>query len=152
VKKLVESRTVNLDKLIYLFTKNLNTINDENDIEKCTKTNMKCVSRLDFDAKISFTDDYVKSLLYAKFGLNKKTILVMNCNNKKTKRNVSVDLGISFATIDKKVLLIVTDPVKIKQSNEDDMYLVKQNLKKTSVENLNIFVNSNSVLLTNDII
>ena len=150
---MVGTRVTNLDKISYLFNKNLDTINDESDIEKYTKTDMKCVSRLDFDVKLSATDDYIKSLLYAKFGLNNKTILVMNCNNKKEKRNVSVDMAISFATINKKVLLIVTDPIKIKQYDEDeDAYVLKQNIKKSAIENLDIFVNSNKVLLSNEII
>lgn len=94
-----------------------NTINNENDLKKYVKSNMRCISKLYGDEKFDFINKYIKNLISDNLQSEKTSFLVFNCNDGTNKRNFSFDMAQSFAKTNKKTLLMVFNSEKSDKRN-----------------------------------
>ena len=143
-------KNIKLNEITYFLNDKLSdTINDEKDLKKHVKLNMKCVSKSYLDNKPEYAQEYIKSLLSINMESNNTTILYMNSSNEENKRKNSVDIAVAFAALNKKVLLIVTSPGEYEWNNRID---IRNHIKTTSFKNIEIFENLFGLEIMKDII
>ena len=135
-------------------------IRNEEDIEKYLKLKVLGIVPI-YSEKIQKLNEENSSKEFIEESINKirknildtiseknKSILITSCNQGEGKSWISVNIGLSLASVNKKVLLIVTDMLK-KNSNEVyNINDVKKNIKRTSVINFDILTNGASDLKT----
>lgn len=133
------NRNIKLNEISYFMKdKYFDTINDADDIKKYINLDIKCVSKSNLDNKLKYTHEYMKNLLSKKMVSKNATILFVNCGKEIQERN-SVDMAISFALLNKKVLLIVNNSIEVNTGKQID---IRDNIKNTSLNNLQIFPQS----------
>lgn len=126
-----KSRSIKLNETSYFLLKELRyTINDENDLKRYIKSNMQCIDRLYGDEKFDYTNKYIEKVISTDLKLENITLLVLNCNDGESKKNFSFDMAQSFASINKKTLLIVFDSEKLYERCRNKFRFNKRKYKR----------------------
>ncbi|MBR3002229.1 MAG: hypothetical protein IKF38_01465, partial [Clostridia bacterium] len=143
-------KNIKLNDLSYFLTdKHSDTINNEEDIKKYVKLNMKCVFKSYFGEKKEYSQEYIKNLLSINMESKNTTILFMDSGNEGNKISNLVDLAVSFTTHNKKVLIIVDGP---KEYDLDDQFDIRDYIKPSPIKNIEIFKNPFEISLMNEVI
>lgn len=141
------------DYKVSIYTKNVfcRKIQNENDIKKnfnlkvfgSVSIHFEEIQRLrasnDTFGSIGENINAIQRNILDSTSQNTKSILITSCNSIDEKRWIAVSIGLSFATANKKVLIIMTDMLNTNSTAFHDFRHIKRFIKPTSTVNLDIF-------------
>lgn len=141
------------DYKVSIYTKNVfcRKIQNENDIKKyfnlkvfgSVSIHFEEIQRLrasnDTFGSIGENINAIQKNILDSTSQNTKSILITSCNSIDEKRWIAVSIGLSFATANKKVLIIMTDMLNTNSTAFHDFRHIKRFIKPTSTVNLDIF-------------